>query len=664
MIFVVLRFNVMRNLKLLELQSVSSLTELKTLELKTILFSKRNQTMSLLLEDWIISIRRFDYLYTEMLNNPTHRVLGKAESALKDELISEWNFVKNNEIDPLIGELELAFAFSGEIRSLVGRSTIRISLELIAEEFGSDSEVYLELVEIENNLTRLRELLVASVFTPAENFIGQLRLSISRYISALVYTTIAIVLFSQLVASLLALLFSRNLRQRIAQMGNTLAEVAKGTFDMRLDIHSGDEFESIADNFNLLTQDLWARIESMKDMMQEVGNAIERVNASEEMEELMLQLAVKNTYADAGILMEEESSEFYPKHTQGDFPLLKPTDHRILDPVTISNQPFFVRRNVKELPENADSTSKNFISSAIFIPIISANRAKRILVLANTKTKNHFNDLDYAYMRSYGEFISLTLDNMDTYNQLINARRVEREIYVASEIQRSLLPEKMPALQGVKIAAFSDAVKGIGGDFYDVFDIGEDKTAIIVCDVSGKGASASLIMVMIRTIIRSISSPEKQADRIMIELNRAISGSVSIDKFATAAIIILDSRNGTVSYSNAAHLPLYILRGDVNKYHMFDTEGLPLGVEAKANFGHRKIKIDKNDYLILFTDGLSETRNEDGVELGTQALLKFVSQNADSSPKKLVELVRNFVAVYSSDRYENDDQTFLALKIS
>jgi len=661
MVLIVLRFNNMHNLKSLELQGANSLTELKTLELKTTLFSKRNQTLGLLLEDWIISIRRFDYLYNEMLNNPAHRFLGKDGIASRDEMVLEWDSAKNNELNPLIEELESAFALAGEIRNLVGRTTLSISRELLAEEFGSDSAVYLELIEIENHFTRVRELLVTDVFEHAESFIGELRQRISDYVLSLLYTTIAIALAFQLVGSFFALRFSQNFRGHVTQMGDTLAKVASGTFDIKLDIHSGDEFESIAENFNLLTQELWARIESMKNMMNEVGNAIENVSATEEMEKLMLRLAVENTYADAGILMDVNNGELYPKHTQGDFPSLPSTDYKILDSVT--GEPLFIRKNMGELPDNTDSNSEAFISSAIFIPIIQTDEGMGILALVRTKAENYFNDLDYAYMRSYGEFISLTLDNMDKYNQLMNTRKIGREIVVASEIQKSLLPEKMPALQGVEIAAFSDAVKGIGGDFYDVFDVGENKTAIIICDVAGKGVSASLVMVMIRTIIRSISSPEKRADRIMIELNRAISGSVGVDRFATSAIIILDSKNGIVSYSNAAHLPLYVFRGDAGKYYMFDTEGLPLGIENKADFGHKQIKLNKDDYLVLFTDGLSEARNNEGAELGARALLKFVARHSDSNPNELVQLVKNFANEHS-DGYEHDDQTFLALRVT
>ena len=660
-ILIVLRFNTMRNLKTLELQSVNSLAELKALELKTILFSERNQNMSVLLEDWTSSIRRFDYLYTKMLNNPTHKLLGKVEIALRDELSSEWNYIKNNEIYPLIGELESAFALSGELRGLVGRTPISISRELIVEEFGSDSTVYLELTKIVNNLTLLRELLISDVLASAKTFISELRLRISESIVSLLYTTIAIALFFQVAGSFFALRLSRNLRQHVIQMGDAITEVANGAFDTRLDIHSGDEFENISENFNLLTQELWTRIESMKDMMHEVGNAVGHGNAAEKMEKLMLQLAVKNTYADAGIFMGVNNGELYQKHTQGNFPPFTPTDHRILDPVTISGHPLFIRKNEGELPKNADSHSKAFISSAIFISLVSTKQVTGILALAHTKAGKYFNDLDYAYMCSYGDFISLILDNLDRYNQLMNAREVGHEINVAAGIQKSLLPKKITALQGVEIAAFSDAVKGIGGDFYDAFAIGEDKTAIIICDVAGKGVSASLVMVMIRTIIRSISSPEKRADRIMVELNRAISGSVGIDKFATIAIIILDSKNDIVSYSNAAHLPLYIFRRNISRYRMFDTEGLPLGVDYKAAFGHKRIKINKKDYLVLFTDGLSEARNNEGVELGTQALLKFIAQHIDSSPDNLVQLVKNFVNKHNSG-FEHDDQTFLALR--
>ncbi|RKX68971.1 MAG: protein serine phosphatase, partial [Spirochaetes bacterium] len=240
--------------------------------------------------------------------------------------------------------------------------------------------------------------------------------------------------------------------------------------------------------------------------------------------------------------------------------------------------------------------------------------------------------------------------------------KINREIEVAADIQKTLLPERLPSLNNAEVAAFSDAAKGVSGDYYDVFDLGGGKTAIIICDVSGKGVPASLLMIMIRTIIRSISSPEKRSDRIMGELNRAVTGRMGADRFATISIIILDAEKGSISYSNGAHHPLYILRGETGKYRMFDTDGLPLGIDINASFGHKRIRVRTNDYLVLFTDGLPEARNTAGEELGTDRLLKFIARHAGQNPVELTRRVKDYIEDFTSGT-KHDDQTFVTLKV-
>jgi len=335
----------------------------------------------------------------------------------------------------------------------------------------------------------------------------------------------------------------------------------------------------------------------------------------------------------------------------------------ILGYVIKSGEPRFVRDNMEgELPDNVKQDSDTFINSAIFIPLIISGSTVGILALALTRIESVFTDMDYAYMRSYGEFISLTLDNMQKYHELLKSHQINREIEVAADIQKTLLPERLPSLNNAEVAAFSDAAKGVSGDYYDIFDLGGGKTAVIICDVSGKGVPASLLMIMIRTIIRSISSPEKRSDRIMAELNRAVTGRMGADRFATISIIILDAENGTLSYSNGAHHPLYILRGETGKYRMFDTDGLPLGIDINASFGHKRIRVRTNDYLVLFTDGLPEARNTDGEELGTDRLLKFIARHADQTPRELTRRVKDYIEDFTSGT-KHDDQTFVTLKV-
>lgn len=681
--FILIRFTQVYNLKQLELNSVESMTELKTLEQKTILFSSRSMTLNLLWDDWTTSYRQFDDLYSKMLNNPYHSLLGNTAITRRDARAEAWSVIKELEIEPLIEELEETL--SGELPDLIGDNGIIISRELIGTRIGIDSPQAIQLAELERRFMNLRESLIASIIIPTERFITDLRVQVGQFSATLYITTVAISILIQAGSIFFVFRFSRKFGRHIIQLERTLTKVASGNFDINLDIRSGDEFEKISQHLNVLTQDLWTRIESMKDMLRDISNATGEDVDMGDLEDFMLEVAIDNSGADAGLLMGVEDGMLALKTAQGYFPppMAIPSTvaskkeyivewfstHRIstgegiLGQVLATGEPRFVRdNNDGELADNADQDSNLFLNSAIFIPLNVSGATLGILALALTRKDSVFTDMDYIYMRSYGEFIALTMDNMQKYYRLAKSHQINREIEVAADIQKTLLPERMPVLKGAEVAAFSDAAKGVSGDYYDVFTLGKGKTAVVICDVAGKGVPASLLMIMIRTIIRSISSPEKRADQIMTELNQAVTGRMGTDRFATISMIILDSERGMVSYANGAHHPLYILRGESGKYRMFDTEGLPLGIDINASFGHKKIHVKTNDYLVLFTDGLPEARNNDGEELGTDRLLRFVARYADQHPRELARRVKDYIDDFTSGS-KHDDQTFIALKV-
>lgn len=677
------QFSRVFQLKQLEIQSIQTSTALTNLEQDTRLFSSRHQNLRFLWDDWKTSFQQFDTKYAEMLNNPYHRLLGQSALDQKKALDESWTIVKEIDIQPLTSSFQSIL--SGELPALIGDNGVKISRQLIELKEGTESVQVQELAEIEADFDRLKDSLITGISIPTEHFINSLSDEIELFSSKLYKITIVISILIQAGGIFFVLLFTRSFSRNTIELERTMAKVSEGNFKINLNIQSGDEFEDISKHFNALTQDLWNRIESMKDMMRDIGSLTGEDTEISELEDFILELAIDNTGADSGIFMAVEDGMLVLRKALGYFPPPMPlppmvsskrdfiTDwfksHRIapgegiLGFVLKSGEPRFVRENKEgELPDNAKLDSDTFINSAVFIPLIISGSTVGILALALSRKDSVFTDMDYAYMRSYGEFIALILDNMQKYHELLINHQINREIEVAADIQKTLLPERLPALNNAEVAAFSDAAKGVSGDYYDVFDLGGGKTAVIICDVSGKGVPASLLMIMIRTIIRSISTPEKRSDRIMAELNRAVSGRMGADRFATISIIILDAEKGTLSYSNGAHHPLYILRGETRKYRMFDTDGLPLGIDINASFGHKRIRIRTNDYLVLFTDGLPEARNTDGEELGTDRLLKFIARHADQTPGELTRRVKDYIEDFTSGN-KHDDQTFVTLKV-
>ena len=272
--------------------------------------------------------------------------------------------------------------------------------------------------------------------------------------------------------------------------------------------------------------------------------------------------------------------------------------------------------------------------------------------------------MDYTFFHAYTDYTAQSVDNVYKYRTLLENREIQREIEIAAGIQKRLLPEQLPGFDNGSARIYSLPARGISGDYFDAIRLDDKRILYTICDVAGKGVPASMLMIMIRTILHTISHKHKAAHTLLRELNYHIAGRIGVDQYATMAVFILDTERREISYSNAAHHPLYIFRNKERIFRSFDTEGLPIGVDKQSQFGHKRIRLESGDYIFLFTDGLPEARNSRGEELTNEKLLKLLAHNTDREPEDLAESVKNYILRYSKDSKQHDDQTFLALKIS
>ncbi len=654
--FLLLRFNQTAQLKALSLNGVTALSELEVYINKTSFINRSMDSDKLLWEDWTLTGKKFDFEFRQMLASPAIYLLSPSIRNRTATLLENWDNITEENVKPLNTLFE----------------------RLINNETMEQSQLDLAVV-------RLRDALVTNVQMPTSSLLDKIELEVKAFSSLLYILTASIAVVFLLISSLFGLNFARTFGRNIALLEKGLASVAGGNFSSRIDIKSKDEFGTISSHFNSLIGDLWFRLDAMKNMMQQIEQFAQEPNKKTSLEHFILQLAVNNTHSNAGMLMTVQDNMLIYNTSTGFFPPPMPLPgavsgkkeyvskwfeaHKvaagegILGEILSDHKPRFIRDNRdKSLPDNADAGSEFYINSAVFIPIHTSGELYGVLSLARTTDRRHFTDLDYSYMQTYCEFVGQIIDNRIKYLELERMQTINREIEVAADIQKTLLPGKMPKLTGAEAAAFSHAAKGVSGDYYDVFHLEHNKTAFVICDVAGKGVPASLMMIMIRTILRTINTEGKQANELLQELNRTISARLGADRFATISLLIFDTVQRKISYSNGAHHPLYIYRKKTGTYRMFDTDGLPMGIDINASFGHKNISIEDDDYLILFTDGLPESKNIDGKELGTERLLRFIARNAGEKPKDLCELVNKYLDTFTEGAPQHDDQTFLVIK--
>ena len=602
-----------------------------------------------------------------------------------DKIISQWDNIYSSSVEPLLSDLSVFQPLAGyNIFNIYG---LKGSLKPLEE--SGEIELHKQTSTIISNIEILQESVNATLVDLTETASAMVGIEIGHFSRNMIRNSLLATVLMLLISIFLSFYLSYSIAGNIKNLDEALGQVASGNFHYNLRATGNDEFSEISNGFNTLTEMLWFRIDSLKDIMRDIGSAVENDVSEEDLYSLILELAIDSTASDSAFLMlyNEEENHLTMGYHLGFFPPPMGIPHNvrvkrenikewfdnakipmtgnILGDSCSRGSSFFIHDNENKggLPENRDRRSSSFISSSIILSLNSPDKKIGVLGLAKTEPGSFFTDLDYTYMKSFANFVTITMDNFEKYQELVKKREINKEIEVAAEIQGTLLPGRMPPMGGNRIAAFSHPAKGVSGDYYDVFSLDKERTAVIICDVSGKGIPASLFMVMFRTVLRTVSSPALNAAETLAAVNREISGNFLSGTFATASLLIVNHKTGSISFSNGAHHPLYIYRSEKKSFVKFDTEGLPLGIDMRGEYGHKYIKVAKGDYLFLFTDGLTEARNDKGEELGTGRLLKYAGQFTDQSPERMKELIEDLLRNFEGEAGQHDDETFMALLI-
>lgn len=239
------------------------------------------------------------------------------------------------------------------------------------------------------------------------------------------------------------------------------------------------------------------------------------------------------------------------------------------------------------------------------------------------------------------------------------------EINYTEEVQKSILPTEFPNKKLFDVAAVSIPSKTVGGDFYDYIKLKDGKYALIIADVSGKGLKAGFFMVMTRSVLRVYSSQIDNPAKILEQTNKHIFYDSKKGMFVTCFLAIVDTKNKSITYSNAGHIPQYFIKKSAMNKAEYLTEmyvpGKPLGFVENASYKNKKISYSKADKIIMFTDGVTETFNKDNEEFGESKLKDILKNEYDSSKELLNDIVEETV-YFRADAPQFDDITLLIAK--
>ncbi|MEA1981016.1 MAG: SpoIIE family protein phosphatase, partial [candidate division Zixibacteria bacterium] len=262
----------------------------------------------------------------------------------------------------------------------------------------------------------------------------------------------------------------------------------------------------------------------------------------------------------------------------------------------------------------------------------------------------------------------MTRLNRDQKN-IISREKLAKEIEVASQIQKTLLPGELPDIPNLMVDAFYKSASMVGGDLYDIFKISPDKYCLTVADVSGKGVPASMVMSMLRTVIRIFADGDKSAKKTLVEVNGYLEQNIPQGMFVTIMMVIYNCKKNSINLVSAGHNPLLFYKEETKEVLKINPTGMPLGIPVTIDSTFEDkleeitLPLRKGDLFFLFTDGLTEAKNKKDEEYGMDNLFKFVGEQASGKPyKSVAELTNNIsLELDSFSGYMNpaDDITFI-----
>ena len=414
--------------------------------------------------------------------------------------------------------------------------------------------------------------------------------------------------------------------------------------------------------FHLPTAEAYDRKAQEVSSLQYFSKLITEVLDFNDLAETVTDIATKVCNADAAWILWKEQKEFST---------IAHKNIGYLDAREISNFIYrkIINQNITETEvfplakfDKISSLSENYFSVAA-APLKSHTEVKGYLLVAK-KNNSIFNDEDINAINTFSDYATVAIDNARLVKESIEKERLEKELDVAREVQRKILPAKLPEYENLDVSSVFIPAFEVGGDYYDFFEIDENKLGFVIADVSGKGISAAFIMAEVKGIFESLSKTSTKPKDILVSANKILERTLDRSSFVSAAYGIIDTEKEILTISRAGHCPVILVRN--GNAESLKPSGIGLGLNFTEHFDRTleeiKINLNDEDLIVLYTDGITEAKNVDLEDFGTKNFENILINNSKLTPDEIANRVIQEVTVFSQSHSQYDDITLVIFK--
>lgn len=298
----------------------------------------------------------------------------------------------------------------------------------------------------------------------------------------------------------------------------------------------------------------------------------------------------------------------------------------------------------------------------LIIPMQVKGETKGLILLGERRAGLEFTKSDIEFISSVGSLAIISIENARLFEETLEKQKLEKDLELARNIQQNLLPSKIPTLKSFEIAAFNKSARQVGGDYYDIVKLDENRTLFAIGDVSGKGVQAALLMANLQAFLQSAAKQNFPLSEATNLINDLVSGNTTMGSFITFFWGILDDQKKELTFVNAGHNPPLLVRnGELTK---LKKGGMILGVmETTIPYESETIGLYKGDKIFLFTDGITEAMNKDMEEYSDERLESFVNILEKENAQQALDKVVDNVLEFTEGAEQSDDITCLVINV-
>ncbi|HKJ68245.1 MAG TPA: SpoIIE family protein phosphatase [bacterium] len=274
---------------------------------------------------------------------------------------------------------------------------------------------------------------------------------------------------------------------------------------------------------------------------------------------------------------------------------------------------------------------------------------------------------NYVGIQSDITELNETRDQLERANRELRKFHTEmtEELQQARQAQEFILPHQLPVNDQVKMASKFDPLADIGGDFFDVVHLPEERYGMLIADVTGHGIPAALLCFMSSNTFKTISRNNPSTESVLQQTNHLLTGAMPAGTFVTMFYVIYNARQKELIYTQAGHPPGFLISGQSGEVITLSTRGTPLGIleESMVTFEEKSIRLASGDKVLLYTDAINEAGGIDGDFLDPEHLRAFLINHTQSGIEELIDRVYSYGLEFSGMRDYSDDATLIGFEV-